>query len=194
MRFLHISITSLSLFVLSAAALSVSHLDLTSTTTGVTPTQPECQSFNPPNTPISSIARRQHRNNWARLFYYMSNSVVFAIVPIAATSAALYRLYTEVLDNTLTIWAKKPPLNQVVVEFGAFRLEFGCSMQPVPWEFITQFADSTRDCVNRGFSVNFERQWWYEKANSSRICYAGLRTVAEGQTIQPPRSTPSAVG
>ncbi len=74
----------------------------------------------------------------------------------------------------------------MVIEAGNLRLEFGCSMEPVPWDFIEEFARSYRDAVNRGFAPVFARKWWFDNRDRRRLCYAGLRVVPDGgMAVQP---------
>ncbi|KAL6717984.1 hypothetical protein ACLMJK_004069 [Lecanora helva] len=77
-------------------------------------------------------------------------------------------------------------MNQVVIEAGKLRLEFGCAMQPVPWEFIADFAASQGDAVNRGFAPVFAREWWFDNEKMERLCYAGIRVVEEGGDVVRP--------
>lgn len=114
----------------------------------------------------------------------------------------LYRLFSEIVDDALTEWAQRPPSNQVVLEAGNMRIEFGCAMlEPVPWEFIAEMAESGRDAVSRGFMPFFERQWWWVRNGTAgddgegegegeggRMCYVGIRVVEKGRVVVPPPS------
>ena len=109
-----------------------------------------------------------------------------AVVVIVASFVILIRLFSNILDNCLTIWALNPPVNQVVIEAGKLRLEFGCSMQPVPWQFVAEFAESRRDAAKRGFAEAFSKSWWFDKKDRSRFCYAGIRIVPEDRNVTEP--------
>ncbi|CAF9935130.1 hypothetical protein IMSHALPRED_010118 [Imshaugia aleurites] len=121
--------------------------------------------------------------------------VSFAVVGLATVTClaciALARLFRSILDTAITLWARSPPSNQVVLEAGAFRIEFGCSVQPVPLEFVEDFAKSYLDAVERGFAPLFAREWWWERREGEgqgegRVCYAGFRVVVEGGVVIPP--------
>lgn len=60
------------------------------------------------------------------------------------------------------------------------RLEFGCTAEPVPWEFILDFSAAHRDAVSRGFAPVFEKAWWFDRTDRSRLCYVGIRVVPDG--------------
>lgn len=114
------------------------------------------------------------------------------ILPCCAC-VALHRIFTQIADRALTVWARDyPPRNQVVLEAGSLRLEFGCAMlEPVPWEFVAEMAISGREAVERGFMPFFERQWWWVKRNGAtgggeRMCYVGIRVVERGRVVVPP--------
>ena len=109
-----------------------------------------------------------------------------AILSVIVSIKALVRFYSLILDNCLDFWASSPPANQVVIEAGKLRLEFGCSTQPVPWEFIAEFARSHRDAVDRGFAPLFAKEWWFDNKDRHRLCYAGLRIVPEGGNVTRP--------
>ena len=108
------------------------------------------------------------------------------VVPIIA----LTRLFNLILDAALYAWAANPPSNQVVLEAGNLRIEFGCSLEPVPWEFIAWYATSQRDAVARGFMGVFDKEWWFQKNRTGglpgRLCYVGMRVVEEGRVVVPP--------
>lgn len=61
-------------------------------------------------------------------------------------------------------------------------------MEPVPWDFIAEFARSRRDAVERGFAPVFAKEWWFDGQGSGRICYVAMRVVEEGgQVVRPGR-------
>lgn len=74
--------------------------------------------------------------------------------------------------------------NQVVIEAGKLRLEFGCSSEPVPWDFMYAFVQYKLDAVNRGFAEEFLKEWWHEKDDQSRICYVGFRGILGQEECQ----------
>ncbi|CAD6571709.1 MAG: hypothetical protein ASARMPRED_004759 [Alectoria sarmentosa] len=98
---------------------------------------------------------------WARaverLGLILALPVVVALQCLACI--ALARLFKQILDNVVTIWANSPPYNQIVLEAGNMRIEFGCSGEPVPLEFVAEFAASHLDAVERGFAPAFAREW-----------------------------------
>lgn len=63
-----------------------------------------------------------------------------AVLGIVGAFTILAHLCARIVDDCLSLWARNPPANQVVIEAGRLRLEFGSSMQPVQWEFIAEFA------------------------------------------------------
>lgn len=130
--------------------------------------------------------------------YTAPGLILIVIVPltigtlVCLACIALSRLFTQILDNVVTIWANSPPSNQVVLEAGNMRIEFGCTAAPVPLDFIAEFAASHRDAVERGFAPGFTREWWWERSadgngnGRGRLCYAGLRIVEGGGVAVPP--------
>ena len=73
-----------------------------------------------------------------------------------------------------------------MLEAGNMRIEFGCSGEPVPLEFVAEFAASHLDAVERGFAPAFAREWWWDRVGSGRVCYAGIRVVEGGGVAVPP--------
>ena len=116
----------------------------------------------------------------------MAAIAVGFLISLVAAFAVLVRVFSEIIENCLTIWAMSLPRNQVVIEAGTLRMEFGCSMQPVPWEFIAEFAESQKRAVDRGFAPLFARLWRFDNTNSQRFCYVGLRIVVKGGEVVPP--------
>lgn len=99
--------------------------------------------------PVPSLV--SHRDTpfpeWSVLF-----TTSGTIPPPAPACARLADLYSQILDNTLNIWASHTKFIQVALEAGDVRLEFGSSKVPVPWRFFAAFADSERDAVGRRFA------------------------------------------
>ena len=114
--------------------------------------------------------------------------VVVVLVPAISVAAflVLRNIFTKIADLALTVWASFPPYNQVVIEAGMMRLEFGCAMQPVPMTFVAEFAISRRDAVDRGFAEVFAKEWWWNGEDRERVCYVGVRYVGEGGTVVAP--------
>ena len=108
------------------------------------------------------------------------------LVAFVTAFVILVRLFSEILDNCLSIWALNPPRNQVVIEAGQLRLEFGCCMQPVPWEFVADFIKSQESAIKRGFAPLFARLWQFDNTDRKRFCYAGLRIVPKGGEVVVP--------
>jgi len=106
--------------------------------------------------------------------------VIVSVSSIVASLAIIVRLLSNILDNCLNFWAYSPPANQVVIEAGDMRLEFGCSMEPVPWDFIAEFSRSRRDATNRGFAPGYTKEWWFNNQDQKRLCYARIRVVPDG--------------
>ena len=115
--------------------------------------------------------------------------VIFLTITFLGTTAPgiLAQIYTDIVDNLLDKWASMPPRNQLVIEAGRMRWEFGCTMSPVPWEFIEAYMKSRLDAVNRGFAPAFAKQYWILRSDNKRKCYAGLRIARENSTIVPPK-------
>ena len=130
--------------------------------------------------------------------------VVLAVMPIFAFPLyyeLLSTLYTSILDTILDTIASKPSINQLVIEAGNLRWEFGCTIAdpnidrngettPLPARFIEEYFESKRDAVERGFASVYEKAWWWEKVDGERgrerVCFAGMRIVKEGGVIVPP--------
>ena len=98
---------------------------------------------------------------------------LLAILPFVAACSGLADLYSQILDNALDILASYPKLNQVVIEAGDIRLEFGCSKVPVPWDLIAEFAAS-EDAVKRGFARTWSWPVWERMGGNRRIYYVGF--------------------
>ena len=104
----------------------------------------------------------------------------------------LWKLYTYILGVTLNAIAneiaKRPDMNQLVIEAGHLRWEFGCTMtEPVPIEFLENYFQSRRDAIERGFASVYSKEWWSERGEGNkRLCYAGMRVVGEGGVVVPP--------
>lgn len=58
-------------------------------------------------------------------------------------------------DSAFTTSAIRPRSNQVAIEAGMIRFEFGCSQELIPWKFDVEFAARARDAIK----VGFERVW-----------------------------------
>ena len=120
---------------------------------------------------------------------YATISVGFGFA-IAIPCILFSRLFDKIVDSALNVWASYPRANQVVLEAGKLRIEFGCTLEPVPWEFIAAFAASQRDAVERGFLGVFDKQWWWQKNETresrGRRCYVGTRIVENGKVVVPP--------
>lgn len=130
--------------------------------------------------------------------------VVLAVMPIFSFPLyyeLLSTFYTSILDTILDTIASKPSINQLVIEAGNLRWEFGCTIAdlnidsngattPLPTRFIEEYFESKRDAVERGFASVYEKAWWWEKVDGEsgreRVCFAGMRIVKEGGVIVPP--------
>ncbi|KAL8846419.1 MAG: hypothetical protein Q9221_008501 [Calogaya cf. arnoldii] len=125
----------------------------------------------------------------ALLFLLHFKKVVFwtkCIVVSAAAYTTLSALYSYILETLLDEWANSPPQNQLVIEAGQLRWEFGCTANPVPIEFVEEYIRSKQAAVERGFAEVYAREWWFAKGDDSRRCYAGMRVAREGEEIVPP--------
>lgn len=126
-------------------------------------------------------------------FALFGTITVAFIAAIAIPYIVLTHLFNLILNSALYVWASNPPANQVVLEAGNLRMEFGCTLEPVPWEFIAAFAASRRDAVARGFMGVFDKEWWFQRNGTGRagrlagrLCYVGMRIVEEGRVVVPP--------
>lgn len=99
---------------------------------------------------------------------------------------AMDRIMSDIIEDCLTTWAGIPSRNQVVVEAGNMRLEFGCATEPVMVEFIHDWAHSRRDAIRRGFAPVYAKEWWFDGRNRTRRCYVGIRMVPDGGTAEKP--------
>ncbi|KAL8992627.1 MAG: hypothetical protein Q9169_006948 [Polycauliona sp. 2 TL-2023] len=131
---------------------------------------------------------------------------ILAVMPIFAIPLyyeLLSTIYTHILDQVLDAMAAAPESNQLVIEAGNLRWEFGCTMVernadedgeaipvPLPTQFIEEYFESKRDAVERGFASVYEKSWWWEKVDDDsereRVCYAGMRVVQKGMVVVPP--------
>lgn len=101
----------------------------------------------------------------------------------------LVMIYNTILDWSLDTWASSTLKNQVVIEAGSLRWEFGCTIYPTPKSFIEEYTKSKLDAVNRGFAPLFAKEWWFMKSDKTRYCYAGMRIGRDDEIIVPPNST-----
>ena len=115
--------------------------------------------------------------------------VIFLTVSflVAMAPRILVHVYNNILNNLLDKWASMPPQNQLVIEAGSLRWEFGCTLAPVPWEFIEAYMKSKLDAVNRGFASAFAKQYWILRSDNKRICYAGFRIARENSAVILPK-------
>lgn len=148
-------------------------------------------------TPLEMLAAL---DNWHHILEHPGFAIaVFGTATVALTAAiaipyiVLTRMFNLILNSALYVWASNPPANQVVLEAGNLRMEFGCTLEPVPWEFVAAFAASRRDAVARGFMWVFDKEWWFQKNGSGGaggipgiLCYVGMRIVEEGRVVVPP--------
>lgn len=111
--------------------------------------------------------------------------IVNGIVGVSALSL-LVMLFSRIVDECINIWASQVPQNMVVIEAGKMRLEFGCTFEPVPWEFVLDFSASQREAVRRGFAPVYEKEWWFDRTDRSRICYVGIRIAPDNGTVLRP--------
>lgn len=116
---------------------------------------------------------------YAPIFTYFISSSLAA--------AAFVDFYLNILELVVTVWLESQPMNQIVLRYGNLRLEFGCSTEPVPWEFIKDFARSEADAVRRGFTTGWDKQYWHHKADQTRTCYVAL-ALGLGESMVTPRS------
>ena len=98
-------------------------------------------------------------------------------------------IYRTILDGLLDNWASNTLKNQVVIEAGSLRWEFGCTVSPIPKSFMEEYTKSKLDAVNRGFAPLFAKEWWLMKSDKKRYCYAGMRIGRDDEIIVPPNST-----
>ena len=145
--------------------------------------------LNPATSP-STVNTRDLPIGMQWLEVHLEMPVIFLTIAFLGTMAPriLVQIYTNILNNLLDKWASIPPRNQLVIEAGSLRWEFGCTMTPVPWQFIEEYLKSRLDAVNRGFAPAFAKQYWILRSDNKRKCYAGLRIARENiTTISPQR-------
>ena len=152
--------------------------------------------------PITVHSRRPSQNSLQpRMFdylptdqgrwHYFDPHLVYPVfggiaVGLAAFALALVYLVSYILDHLLNMWSHNPTANLVVIEAGTLRFELGCTVQPVPWEWIEEMLISKRDAVNRGFAPAYSNEWWFNNTNHRRLCYAGFRIIPKGVQVVPP--------
>ena len=172
-----------------------------------TPFEKEMRVFNPPDTslaltdPPASPLSRRHGSNMLGLMGAMYEEIAILTAKTVGGTAAsitayivlpkIYRAIQILLDAKLDEWAKSPPKNQVVIEAGRLRWEFGCSVEPVPWEFLEVYFRSKDAAVQRGFAPVYAKEWWFVKGDrdgdGGRWCYAAMRVAREGVEVVPPQ-------
>ena len=157
-----------------------------------------------PTAPISTTPHLRLSPRQLHIWTPKFEHVVLAVMPIFTFPLyyeLLSALYTSILDTILDKIASKPSINQLVIEAGNLRWEFGCTLAdpnidsngettPLPTRFIEEYFESKRDAVERGFASVYEKAWWWEKVDGERgrerVCFAGMRIVKEGGVIVPP--------
>ncbi|KAL9012095.1 MAG: hypothetical protein Q9173_003109 [Seirophora scorigena] len=112
--------------------------------------------------------------------------VLLSIGSGIAIHAGLRHLYHRILSSLLERWAEVRGRNQVVVEAGSLRWEFGCTKTPIPEHFLLQYFKSKQDAVARGFMPMYEREWVFNSTDRRMYCYAGMRVGEKGTAVVPP--------
>lgn len=108
-------------------------------------------------------------------------------IPTSIIAVKVLRFtYQKILDTLLDAWAEIPGRNQMVVEAGNLRWEFGCTITPIPYQFLKEYYESKRDAVGRGFMPVYEREWVFNRTDRGRYCFAGMRVREEGVYVIPP--------
>ncbi|KAL8847172.1 MAG: hypothetical protein Q9221_007773 [Calogaya cf. arnoldii] len=112
--------------------------------------------------------------------------LTFSLTTIAILQS-LHTLYQKIIDSLLEAVALSPGSNQLVIEYGRVRFEFGCTMTPIPKEFLVEYFESKRDAVRRGFAVGYEREWVFNRRwERGWYCYAGERMAEVGREVMEP--------
>lgn len=148
--------------------------------------------------PASSLSIRHGPYLMAMMVALYVKAAMLIAKAVAGTAASIavyivlpkiYRAILSLLDAKLDEWARSPPRNQVVIEAGRLRWEFGCSVEPVPWEFLEVYFRSKEAAVQRGFAPVYAKEWWFVKGDGDgRRCYAAMRVAREGVDVVPPQS------
>ncbi|KAL8670823.1 MAG: hypothetical protein Q9168_004659 [Polycauliona sp. 1 TL-2023] len=159
-------------------------------------------STNPQPHPHHCLLPRQIHPIWVPKFEH----VVLAVMPVFAFPlyyVLLFELYSYILDTILDAIASSPPNNQLVIEAGHLRWEFGYAMAkgnisgdieatPLPKRFVEEYFKSRRDAVERGSASVYEMAWWWEMVDEERarekVCCAGMRVVGKGMVVVPPNN------
>ncbi|KAI4225388.1 MAG: hypothetical protein L6R36_003930 [Xanthoria steineri] len=149
-----------------------------------------------PTTANHQLSRRQHVfPMWFPTADNVNELVFVLLMGISIANIAfqlLWKLYTYILGVTLNAIAneiaRRPEMNQLVIEAGHLRWEFGCTMtEPLPIEFLEKYFQSRRDAIERGFASVYSKEWWSERGKgNTRLCFAGMRVVGEGGVVVPP--------
>ncbi|KAI4264727.1 MAG: hypothetical protein L6R42_000187 [Xanthoria sp. 1 TBL-2021] len=111
---------------------------------------------------------------------------VLAFPTIYVVIRVFTTIYQKILDSLLDAWAKRPNQNQLVVEAGNLRWEFGCTFTPMPYEFLKEYYESKRDAVERGFLPVYKREWVFNRTDRGRYGFAGMRIAEQGVDVIPP--------
>ncbi|KAL8974438.1 MAG: hypothetical protein Q9197_001316 [Variospora fuerteventurae] len=120
--------------------------------------------------------------------------ILLGVTTALGIYTALIVLYQKILDSVLDAWAKDLVRNQLVVEAGSLRWEFGCTMEPIPQSFLEEYFQSKRDAVARGFLPVYEREWAFNRTDRGRYCFAGMRVSERGDEVVPPNREDFASG
>ncbi|KAI4092274.1 MAG: hypothetical protein LQ344_003518 [Seirophora lacunosa] len=127
--------------------------------------------------PVPDIWRRQVER---------TGLVLLSIGSGIAIYAGLRELHQRIIGSLLERWAQVSGRNQVVVEYGSLRWEFGCTKTPIPERFLLEYFKSKRDAVARGFMPMYEKEWLFNSTNRRTYCYVGMRVGEEGRPVVPP--------
>ena len=152
-----------------------------------------CTSLSIPSSqPTHRLSARQLRFPVGALWHQHLEIPGLFIIGLVSTIATvkilqtLKSVYQTILDGLLDAWAKNIGGNQLVVEAGSLRWEFGCTMQPIPQFFLEEYYRSRKDALSRGFLPAYEREWVFNRTDRARYCFAGTRIVEEGEVVVPP--------
>ena len=155
--------------------------------------EPNCTSLSISSSqPTHQLRARQLRFPVGAIWHQDLEMAGLFIIGLTSTIAtvkilqALKSVYQTILDGLLDAWAKNIDRNQLVVEAGSLRWEFGCTMQPIPQVFLEEYYRSRKDALSRGFLPAYEREWVFNRTDRARYCFAGMRIVEEGELVVPP--------
>lgn len=87
-------------------------------------------------------------NGWN--MYYSSWHA--SALPIQPAAWALTGLYAHIATNVRSTWRNGPPQHAIVAAIGQIQIAMICKEQPIPWDFVENFASRMSDMTQAGWT------------------------------------------